>query len=40
MHFKDVKIQILACEKVELCDLIKRSLGENTRSTGADIAEK
>ena len=30
LHFKDVKIQILAWEKLELCDRIKRSLCDNT----------
>jgi len=38
LHFKDVKIQTLACEKRERCDLIRRPLWENTRSTAADVA--
>jgi hypothetical protein len=39
LHFKDIKIHILACEKHERCDLIKRKLWENTCSIAVDVAE-
>ncbi len=38
LRFKDVNIQILSCENLERCGLIKRPLLKNTLSIGAAVA--